>query len=81
MKSLSDLVAFNQKDPSRRAKYGQDLLEDANEVTEFDKAKVEAMVKTAQSRIDDLLRDEKLDALVFYDNEGVLVPACLLYTS
>ena len=63
VKSLSDLVAFNQKDPSRRAKYGQDLLEDANEVTEFDKAKVEAMVKTAQSRIDDLLRDEKLDAL------------------
>ena len=62
VKSLSDLVAFNQKDPSRRAKYGQDLLEDANEVTEFDKAKVEAMVKTAQSRIDDLLRDEKLDA-------------------
>lgn len=62
MKSLSDLIAFNQKDPSRRAKYGQDLLEDANEVTEFDKAKVEAMVKTAQSRIDDLLRDEKLDA-------------------
>lgn len=75
VKSLSDLIAFNQKDPSRRAKYGQDLLEDANEVTEFDKAKVEAMVKTAQSRIDDLLRDEKLDALVFYDNEGVLVPA------
>ena len=33
------------------------------------------MVKTAQSRIDDLLRDEKLDALVFYDDEGVLVPA------
>ena len=79
VKSLSDLVAFNQKDPSRRAKYGQDLLEDANEVTEFDKAKVEAMVKTAQSRIDDLLRDEKLDALVFYDNEGVLVPATAGY--
>ena len=54
-------------------------LEDANEVTEFDKAKVEAMVKTAQSRIDDLLRDEKLDALVFYDNEGVLVPATAGY--
>lgn len=79
VKSLSDLIAFNQKDPSRRAKYGQDLLEDANEVTEFDKAKVEAMVKTAQSRIDDLLRDEKLDALVFYDNEGVLVPATAGY--
>ena len=79
MKSLFDLIAFNQKDPSRRAKYGQDLLEDANEVTEFDKAKVEAMVKTAQSRIDDLLRDEKLDALVFYDNEGVLVPATAGY--
>lgn len=81
VKSLSDLIAFNQKDPSRRAKYGQDLLEDANEVTEFDKAKVEAMVKTAQSRIDDLLRDEKLDALVFYDNEGVLVPATAGYPS
>ncbi len=79
VKSLSDLIAFNQKDPSRRSKYGQDLLEDANEVTEFDKAKVEAMVKTAQSRIDDLLRDEKLDALVFYDNEGVLVPATAGY--
>ena len=66
------------EDPSRRAKYGQDLLEDANEVTEFDKAKVEAEVKTAQSRIDDLLRDE-LDALVFYDNEGVLVPTTAGY--
>ena len=50
-----------------------DLLEDANEVDRIRQAKVEAMVKTAQSRIDDLLRDEKLDALVFYDNEGVLV--------
>ena len=37
------------------------------------------MAKTAQSRIDDLLRDEKLDALVFYDNEGVLVPATAGY--
>ena len=48
-------------------------------MNEFDKAKVEAMVKKAQSRIDDLLRDNKLDALVFYDNEGVLLPATAGY--
>ena len=75
VKSLAELIAFNKEDANRRAKYGQDLLEEANEVNEFDKAKVEAMVKKAQSRIDDLLRDNKLDALVFYDNEGVLLPA------
>ena len=79
VKSLAELIAFNKEDASRRAKYGQNLIEEANEVNEFDKAKVEAMVEKAQSRIDDLLRDNKLDALVFYDNEGVLLPAVAGY--
>lgn len=79
VKSLAELIAFNEKDMGRRAKYGQTLIEKANKVTEFDKAKVSEIVREAQSRIDLLLSNNRLDAIVFFDNNGVLLPAVAGY--
>ncbi|MDO5671685.1 MAG: amidase family protein [Actinomycetaceae bacterium] len=79
VKSLEELIAFNNEDKGRRAKYGQRLIEAANEVTTPDRAKVETIVKDAQSRMKKLMEEHGLDAIVFFDNEGVLPPAIAGY--
>lgn len=79
VKSLSDLIAFNQKDLGRRAKYGQALLEEANEERKQEKQKVKKMVAIAQRRLKNQFINKELDAIVFYDNSGVLLPAVAGY--
>ncbi|MGG8343243.1 amidase family protein [Streptococcus uberis] len=79
VKSLSDLIAFNQKDLGRRAKYGQALLEEANDERKQEKQKVKKMVAIAQRRLKNQFINKELDAIVFYDNSGVLLPAVAGY--
>lgn len=76
---LSELIAFNKANRSRRAKYGQRFLKKANQVKGFDKEKVREMVKKAQTSLDSQFQHHHLDAIVFYDNYGVLLPAVAGY--
>ncbi|MGI6258125.1 MAG: amidase family protein [Anaerovoracaceae bacterium] len=78
--SLSALIAFNKKDLDRRAKYGQGSIEDADKTQEPDMVKVQEIVKSAQSRIDKVMEENSLDAIVFADSEGVLLPATAGYS-
>lgn len=75
VKSLEELIRFNEKDLKRRAKYGQDLIESANDVKDFDRKKVDSMVKDAKTRLNKTLDENKLDAIVFLNNDGVLLPS------
>ncbi|NLD20476.1 MAG: amidase [Clostridiales bacterium] len=79
VKSLSELIDFNKNDLSRRAKYGQTLIEEANQVKDFNKAKVNKMVEEARKRIDSVLRDNGLEVIVFLDNKGVLLSSVAGY--
>lgn len=79
VKSLAELIEFNKKDLGRNAKYGQGLLEDANDTEKPDTAKVAEIVKNAKSKIDKLFEDNKLDALVFIDTDGIVLPSVAGY--
>lgn len=73
VKSLEKLIDFNNKDEKRRAKYGQDLMETANEVKDFDRKKVETMVQDAKEKLNKTIADNKLDAIAFLNNDGVVL--------
>lgn len=79
VKTLDQLIDFNKKDMGRRAKYGQDLIEEANDVQKIDRAKTASIVAQAKARLNQALGEHKLDAIVFIDNEGVIMPAVAGY--
>ena len=71
--SLSALIAFGRKDLDRGAKYGQGSIEDAEKTKDPDMAKVQEIVKSAQSRMDKVMEENSLDAIVFADRKGMLL--------
>ena len=71
--SLSALIAFGRKDLDRGAKYGQGSIEDAEKTKDPDMAKVQEIVKSAQSRMDKEMEENSLDAIVFADRKGMLL--------
>ena len=73
MDSLSALIAFGRKDLDRGAKYGQGSIEDAEKTKDPDMAKVQEIVKSAQSRMDKVMEENSLDAIVFADRKGMLL--------
>lgn len=62
---LQNLIEFNRADPDRRARYGQDLLEEANEVAQPDVTQIEASIRQAQAQLDTLFEENGLDAIAF----------------
>lgn len=77
--SLSNLIEYNKEDMPRRAKYGQNLIETAQKTKIDNGEKLEKMVKTAKNRLEELINENKLDAISFVDNEGVILPAVAGY--
>ncbi|MFS0780160.1 amidase family protein [Bacillus sp. 1P06AnD] len=79
IKKLDDLIKFNKEDAKRRIKYGQDLLEEANNVEKADKRPIEASIRNARLVLDSLFADRHLDAIVFLNSSGTTAPAAAGY--
>ena len=70
--TLEELVAYNQEDPKRRARYGQDLLEAARDA-EQDPGQIEDSIKRAEAILSDLFARRGLDAAAFLNAAGSTV--------
>ena len=70
VKRLADLISFNQEDTKRRARYGQDLLENAEAVVTPDRAQIKQSIEKAQNTLDVLFLENGLDAVVFLGTAG-----------
>lgn len=87
IKSLADLLAFNEEDPDTRMKYGQVHLERAQTMSDdpndpaylFDRAEDIRVSKT--EGIDVVMEEHDLDALLFINNFGAGMPAKAGYPS
>ncbi len=79
IKSLEDLVEFNEKDMKRRAKYGQGLVEDAADSKADSDKKVSDTVKETREYIDKIIKDNKLDAIAFIGDVNVVQPCVAGY--
>lgn len=79
IKSLSELIEYNQKDEAVRAKYGQDLLIKTNQTGGGKQAEIEYMVTLAQKRINQVMEDKKLEVIAFAGPSGVLLSAVAGY--
>ncbi|MEW4354419.1 amidase family protein [Streptococcus pneumoniae] len=67
IKSLTDLIAFNEKHPKERMRYGQELLEKSLHYDQKDRDKVQKIIQEAERLLDRLLAEHQLDALVCQD--------------
>ncbi|QPK93786.1 hypothetical protein HCQ94_04140 [Actinomyces sp. zg-332] len=79
LKNLQELIDYNRADLSRRARYGQILLETSNEIKENNVRGVSRQVILAKNRLDSLRERYDLDAFVFFNNESVILPAVAGY--
>ena len=70
VKSLAEMVKFNEEDPEKRARYGQTYLEEALEVEKRDPKKSEATIAEAKKILAKKKADEKLDGFAMFDNQG-----------
>lgn len=73
--SLKELVEYNKQDPKVRMRYGQSHLESSLDFSEHDDEKVKGIVKLAGDTLDQLMKDNNLDAIVYQDNVGALLTA------
>ncbi|KFN04398.1 amidase [Bacillus clarus] len=82
VKSLKEIIAFNEKDGKRRMKYGQTLIKGAEESTitkeEFEKI-AQTSQENAKKELDRYLEGKGLDALVMINNDEVLLSAVAGY--
>lgn len=79
VKSIQELVKFNEKDEKRRAKYGQNLLETAIQVKNPDRQKIEKMVKDSKDYINKTMKDNDVEAIAFLNETNVEIPAIAGY--
>ena len=78
-RTLGELIEFNNKDKKRRAKYGQNLIEKANETKAQDKKAVQDIIDAARKQYDSLMAKHSLDTIVFLDNDYVPLTAIAGY--
>ncbi|RXJ04292.1 amidase [Anaerobacillus alkaliphilus] len=87
IRSLADVIKFNNEDPDQMLKYGQTLLEEAEETSgtlrekEYVNAREHDIYKSTEQGIDATLEEHKLDAIVFPNNFGAGIPAKAGYPS
>ncbi len=74
IKSLKELIEYNKKDKKVRMRYGQSHLEDSLGFKRDDE-KVKQIVNIAKELLNKTMDDNKLDALVYQDNNGALLTA------
>ena len=87
VKSLADVIAFNQQDPERRMKFGQAVLDkaqslsdDPNDATYLEHREIDFRSSTSEG-IDLVMKQHQLDALLFQNNRGAAMPAKAGYPS
>lgn len=82
VKSLQDIIQYNEKDKERRIKYGQGLLKQSED-SSLTKKDFEAILQSSQNnskkQLDKYLVEKGLDALVMINNEHVLLSAIAGY--
>lgn len=77
LKTLADIIAFNQADPDNRLQYGQKRFEAAEATsgtlteTEYIADRLRDMKNTRDNGIDKVMDDLKLDALLYLDNTSL----------
>lgn len=74
IKSIKELVKFNEKDKNRRAKYGQGLLEELltdKTANNPDKKKVDKIVKDTQVFFDKIMKKNNISTIAFKDSDYV----------
>ncbi|EMJ5512843.1 amidase family protein [Clostridioides difficile] len=67
---LNSLIEFNNADSKRRIKYGQNLLEEANQVEKSNMNKIDDSIQKAKSVLNKTFKEKNLDAIVFLDSSG-----------
>lgn len=73
--SLKELIAFNKQDSQKNMRYGQDELEAALNFKDKNDDKVQKMRQIARQIMQNLVEKDKLDAIVFRDSNGTILPA------
>ena len=79
VKSLSELVKFNEQDENRMAKYGQALIERAAENKGTDKEKIDKTVQNVKDYIKKTMEENKLDAISFINANSTPIPCIAGY--
>ncbi len=87
IRSLADVIQFNNEHPEKMLRYGQKLLEEAEETSgtltekEYVNAREHDIYMSTEQGIDATLVEYKLDAIVFPNNFGAGIPAKAGYPS
>lgn len=87
VKTLEDIIKFNEEDPKVRMKYGQDILIDSqNKSTslmdpDYLRQRADDMKYSKEFGIDKVMSENHLDALLFANNFGADLPAKAGYPS
>lgn len=75
VKSLKELLDFNRQDLPRRAKYGQELIEEAAAAKPGSQQKVDKLVQGLQAWVREQMQRHQLDALAFVNDQACHIPA------
>ena len=78
MKTLKDLLRYNEEEPKRRIKYGQDWLEEAENAPGTDD-EISKSIQTADQVLDTLFREKNLDGIAFLNSTASTYPAAAGY--
>ena len=75
VKTLDDLIAFNNKEKDTNAKYGQDYLEEAAETETADYDEISKSIEKAASVLDTAFTKHNLDGIAFLNSTASTLPA------
>ncbi|MDP4085484.1 MAG: amidase family protein [Bacillota bacterium] len=87
VKTLEDVIKFNEEDPESRMKFGQDILVDSQNKSEsledpsYLKSRVDDLKYSRELGLDKVIAEHNLDALLFVNNFGAALPAKAGYPS
>ncbi|MCM3788923.1 amidase family protein [Domibacillus indicus] len=87
VKTLEDIIAFNEEDPEVRMKYGQTILERSQNLSDslddptYLQQRTDDIKYSRELGIDKVMKENNLDALLFVNNRGASLPAKAGYPS
>jgi amidase len=87
VKTLEDIIKFNQEDPEVRMKFGQTILERSQNLSEslddptYLQQRADDIKYSKELGIDKVMKENNLDALLFANNRGAAIPAKAGYPS
>ena len=79
VKTIEELIAYNQQDMARRAKYGQDLVVEASKAKNTSQEQSLKEVADVQAYVQQLIKEKNLDAFVFMTDLACIVPCTAGY--